>query len=69
MQVTDQVKDRISALVKEMDQSVDTVYVTADADTVTRIRNIADDIAAGKPISGFINELNEIAGRITPTPR
>lgn len=67
-QVTDQVKERISAVVKEMEPGVQTVYVTADADSVTS-SNIANDIAAGKPISGFLNELTEIAGRIAPTPK
>lgn len=68
-EITDQVKERISNLVKEEGQGIQTVYVTADADSVTRLRNIANDIAAGKPISGFLNELAEIASRITPTPR
>jgi len=68
-QVTAQVKERISGIVKEMEPGVQTVYVTADADTVTRLRKIANDIAAGKPVSGFVNELAEIAGRIAPTPR
>lgn len=68
-QVTAQVKERISTIVKEMEPGVQTVYVTADADTVTRIRNIAGDIVAGKPVAGFMQELTEIAGRITPTPR
>jgi len=68
-EVTAQVKDRISNLVKQLAPGVQTVYVTADADLVTRLRNIANEIAAGKPVSGFINELTEIAGRITPTPR
>lgn len=68
-QISDQTKEKISNIVKKEDQGIQTVYVAADADTVTRLRNIANDIANGKPISGFLNELAEIANRIAPEPR
>lgn len=69
-EITDEIKKEITNLVKrETDNRIATVYVTADADTVTRIRNIARDITDGKPISGFINELNEIGRRVTPSVR
>jgi YhcN/YlaJ family sporulation lipoprotein len=67
--MTNAMKNEITKLVKKEDKNITTVYVTADADTVTRLRNIAKDIAAGKPISGFINELNEIGRRITPSAK
>jgi len=66
-EMTDEMKDEITSLIKKEDNKIDTVYVTADADTVTRIRNIARDVASGKPISGFIDELNELGRRITPS--
>lgn len=44
-----------------------TVMATADADTVTRIKNIAEGIAAGKPVSSFTTELKDIDSRLTPT--
>jgi len=66
-EMTDEMKNEITSLVKKEDKEIDTVYVTADADSVTRIKNIAKDVADGKPISGFINELNEIGRRITPS--
>ena len=65
--LTNAVKNEVTDIVKADDKSITTVYVTADADTVTRLRNIANDIAAGKPLSGFIDELNEIGRRITPS--
>ncbi len=67
--MTNAMKNEITNLVKKEDTKITTVYVTADADTVTRLRNIAKDITAGKPISGFINELNEIGRRITPSAK
>lgn len=67
--LTNAVKNEITRVVKAEDKSVETVYVTADADTVTRLKNIARDIAAGKPVSGFMDELNEIGRRITPSAK
>lgn len=67
--LTEGVKDEITRIVKNEDKSIDTVYVTADADTVTRLRNIARDIAAGRPVSGFIDELREMGKRIMPSAR
>ncbi|HHX96096.1 MAG TPA: YhcN/YlaJ family sporulation lipoprotein [Clostridia bacterium] len=64
--LTDKLKDEITKKVKENESTIKTVYVTADADMVTRLRNIAKDIANGKPLSGFMEELDELGRRITP---
>lgn len=40
--------------------------VTADMDLDQRLKQIRDNIRAGKPISGFANELAAIIGRIMP---
>lgn len=40
--------------------------VTADIDIMNRLREINRDIQAGRPISGFAQELSEIIGRIMP---
>ncbi|WCN38968.1 YhcN/YlaJ family sporulation lipoprotein [Aneurinibacillus uraniidurans] len=40
--------------------------VTADADIVQRLREMNEDIMRGRPISGFAEELADIAGRIIP---
>ncbi|WP_200965721.1 YhcN/YlaJ family sporulation lipoprotein [Insulibacter thermoxylanivorax] len=40
--------------------------VTADMDLYQRIQNIAAEVRAGNPVSGFANELAEIIGRIMP---
>ena len=65
--LTDKTKNEITKLVKMEDAKVDTVYVTADADIFSRLKNIANDIANGKPITGFVNELNEIGRRVVPS--
>lgn len=40
--------------------------VTADMDINARLKEIATDIQNGQPVSGFLNELSDIVGRIMP---
>ena len=60
-------KEEISQVVKKTDAEIDTVYVMEDADTFTRMKEIGEDIANGKPISGFAEELQNLFVRVTPT--
>lgn len=62
-------KDEITEVVKKTDTEIETVYVMEDADTFTRMKEIGDDIANGKPISGFAEELENLFVRVTPTPK
>lgn len=68
-ELTTEVKDNITKMVKTKVPRITTVYVTADADTVTRLRNVARDVLAGKPVSGFADELSNITNRIMPSAR
>jgi YhcN/YlaJ family sporulation lipoprotein len=43
-----------------------TAVVTADVDTVYRLRQMAKQIKQGHPISGIMEELSAIVGRIVP---
>lgn len=43
-----------------------TAVVTADMDLGQRIKEIGQDISAGKPIVGFSEELSDIVARIVP---
>ncbi|MCJ8006132.1 YhcN/YlaJ family sporulation lipoprotein [Lederbergia wuyishanensis] len=40
--------------------------VVADPDINARLREIRNDMAAGKPVQGIMNELSDIVGRIIP---
>ena len=62
-------KDEISRVTKKTDSNITTVYVMEDADTFTRMKEIGDDIADGKPVSGFLKELENMFVRVTPTPQ
>lgn len=64
--MTTDLKQKIEKTVKNVDNSVKSVSITADPDLYTRISNMAKDIRDGRPISGFANEFQEILRRITP---
>ncbi|MED3574400.1 YhcN/YlaJ family sporulation lipoprotein [Cytobacillus praedii] len=40
--------------------------IIADPDINARLREVSDDIQAGKPIQGIMNELADISGRLMP---
>ncbi len=63
---TNEVEKMVMDKVKGAEEAITTVYVTSDADTVTRIKKIAEGISEGKPVSSFGKELEEIGRRITP---
>lgn len=56
------VTDRVKSI-----ESNYTIAVTSDVDTVTRIKNVADGIAQGKPLSSFGQEIEDIVDRLKPT--
>ena len=63
---TNAIKREAATVIRREDPRITTVYVATDADTVSRIRRVADGIARGTPVSSFVNELAEIQRRITP---
>ncbi|MFX4261353.1 YhcN/YlaJ family sporulation lipoprotein [Pelotomaculum propionicicum] len=65
---TDRVKRDVAGEVKKAEPRLTAVYVSSDPDTITRLRRIADGIAAGQPVSSFAGELTEIARRLSPMP-
>ncbi len=60
-------KEEVSNITKKTDSSIETVYVMEDPDTFTRMKEIGNDIADGKPVSGFMKELENMFVRMTPT--
>lgn len=63
---TSDLKQKIEKTVKNTDNEVKNVSITADPDIYKRISNMATDIGNGNPISGFADEFEEILRRITP---
>jgi YhcN/YlaJ family sporulation lipoprotein len=64
---TDTIKKEVIRCVERVEPAVTRVYVSADVDVMGRLRGYARDIRAGKPVSGLINEIQEMFRR--PIPR
>ena len=60
-------KEEVGKVVKKTDTAIEDVYVMEDADTFTRMKEMVDDIADGKPVSGFIEELDNMFTRVMPS--
>lgn len=67
--MTTNLKNKVEKAVKNTDTNIKNVSVTASPDLYKRIENVGKDIRAGKPLSGFAAEIEEIIRRITPTTR
>lgn len=65
--VTKEIKAKIAAEVKKHDARIKDVYVSANPDFVERASFYADEVRAGHPIKGFVNEFSTMVGRIFPT--
>ena len=64
---TDRLKKKVADAIKDEADGIDRVYVSADVDSVQRLREIGRDVRGGRPISGFLDELTEMFRR--PIPR
>lgn len=64
--LTNAIKKQVEKRVKDADNKITRVVVTADPDMVSRLKEIFVDIGKGRPISGFAEELNEMINRINP---
>lgn len=61
-----ELKTRISAETKRQLPELSEVWITADPDLVTRIRDLAERIGRGEPITGFFDEISNIAKKLQP---
>lgn len=64
--LTDDIKKQVDRKVRDADNRIKRVVVTADPDLVSRIEEMFNDIGKGKPLSGFADEINEMINRINP---
>ncbi|NLW22374.1 MAG: YhcN/YlaJ family sporulation lipoprotein [Tissierellia bacterium] len=64
--MTTALKQKIERIVRNADDRITNVSITADPDLFTRISNMAKDIRDGRPVTGFAREFQEILRRISP---
>ena len=67
--LTNELKGKISKKVKEADNNINNVFVSANPDFVDRMRNYGDRIQNGEPIEGMFEEFGETINRIFPNQR
>lgn len=65
-QLTDNIKQKIDRSVKQEDERINRVVVTADPDLVTRIETMFREVGRGRPITGFTREMQEMINRVQP---
>jgi YhcN/YlaJ family sporulation lipoprotein len=60
------IQEQVATNIKQADSRITNVSVTADADMVTKIKNIGQGIAQGKPITTFTQQIDDLMKRIGP---
>ncbi|WP_160034956.1 YhcN/YlaJ family sporulation lipoprotein [Paenibacillus sp. An7] len=65
-EVTDEMKQKITKKIKQIDPKVKNVYISANPDFLGRVRGYASDLENGHPISGIVNEFQVMMDRIFP---
>ncbi len=61
-----ELKTRVADEVERQIPNLAEVWVSADPDLVVRIRGLAERIARGEPISGFMDEITELLQKLQP---
>ncbi|NGP46356.1 YhcN/YlaJ family sporulation lipoprotein [Bacillaceae bacterium SIJ1] len=64
--VSSETKKKVADKVREADDSIERVYVSANADFLDRIEGYADDVENGEPVEGFFEEFNKMIQRVFP---
>lgn len=67
--LTDDVKNEISKVVKSVDNSIENVYVSTNPDFLDLANNYANDVESGEPIEGFFEEIGNMIERVFPQNR
>jgi spore cortex protein len=68
-ELTEDVKDKISAIVKSVDHNIDHVYVSTNPDFMDLANNYANDVNRGKPVEGLFEEIGNMIERVFPQNR
>jgi YhcN/YlaJ family sporulation lipoprotein len=68
-QLTHDIEGEIANQVRSTDPNIQNVYVSTNPDLLNRFNNYVRDVQQGRPVTGFINQFNEMIQRIFPNPR
>ncbi|THF73373.1 YhcN/YlaJ family sporulation lipoprotein [Cohnella fermenti] len=65
-ELSDALKNQVADIVKGMNPNIDNVYVSSNADLYGRMESYANDVRAGHPVKGFMEEFSALVSRIFP---
>ncbi|WP_409252937.1 YhcN/YlaJ family sporulation lipoprotein [Bacillus sp. SCS-153A] len=68
-EVTRQIEEKISNMVKDTDSDIENVYVSSNPDFVDRMNNYGNDLQNGDPVEGLFEEFSEMTRRVFPNAR
>lgn len=68
-ELTSDIQNTISRAVKSGDDEIDNVYISLNPDFYNRMKIYSDDIRAGRPVSGFMDEFSDSIRRMFPNAR
>lgn len=66
-QRTNDLKEQVIDKARRIDTRITRVYVSADMDVTERLRGFGRNIGTGRPVTGFVNEIEELFRRPLPT--
>ncbi|MEH7443678.1 YhcN/YlaJ family sporulation lipoprotein [Bacillus sp. JJ1122] len=67
--ISKDIEDKISDVVKSTDKSIDNVYVSSNPDFVGNMRDYSNQIQNGQPIRGLYDDFKNMVQRVFPTAR
>lgn len=65
-EISEDVKKRISDIVKDTDKNIDNVYVSTSPDFFDLTNDFADDVENGHPVEGFFDQIGNMIERVFP---
>ncbi|WP_110112339.1 YhcN/YlaJ family sporulation lipoprotein [Bacillus sp. CGMCC 1.16541] len=68
-ELTKEIERKISDEVKAADPDINNVYVSTNPDFVDRMGNYVNKIESGRPLTGLLDEFNEVVRRVFPNAR
>lgn len=67
--LTREIEDEIARQVRAVVPTINNVYVSTNPQFVERINGYVKDVQQGRPVTGFIEEFNEMVARLFPNAR
>lgn len=65
-QLTDEIKKKISSVVRDQDDSIKDVYVTTNPEFSNLTSDYMDEVEAGNPLGGFFQQFGDMIERLFP---